>query len=124
MRLILINIKISHDSLSPKEAIMKTYYLPVISIIVSLLVAGCRGFYDGHMGEYGNMMGYYGHGGVFMWILIVVIIGAVAYLIIQNSKNRALGGPIMESHLDILKKRYAKGEISKEEFQNMKKDLE
>jgi putative membrane protein len=103
---------------------MKRYYLTVLSVIVLLLVAGCGGFCDGHMGEYGNMMGYYGHGGVFMWILTVVIIGAVAYLIIQNSKIRPSGGLPGESALDILKKRYAKGEITKEEFESMKKDLE
>jgi len=30
----------------------------------------------------------------------------------------------VETHIEILKERYANGEITKEEFENMKKDLE
>ena len=37
----------------------------------------------------------------------------------DNNKSTEL-----ESPLDLLKRRYAKGEISKEEFEQMKKDLE
>jgi putative membrane protein len=37
----------------------------------------------------------------------------------DNRENRPT-----ETPLDILKRRYAKGEITKEEFQQMKKDLE
>jgi putative membrane protein len=43
---------------------------------------------------------------------------------LQVSKSKGSAGPIIETPLDILKKRYAKGEIDKEEFDRKKKDLE
>ncbi len=51
----------------------------------------------------------------FFMILIVV---AVLYLLFGRR-----GGQGPESAMDILKKRYAKGEITKEEFEQIKKDL-
>jgi putative membrane protein len=71
-------------------------------------------FHDGFMGGMG-----YG------WIFWIVIIALIVFLIIkftnQNKSNRDIG--TSESSLDLLKKRYAKGEISKEEFERIKKDL-
>ncbi len=41
----------------------------------------------------------------------------------QNSDRHHSEGKDSETAIDILKKRYAKGEITKEEFEQMKKDL-
>lgn len=49
-----------------------------------------------------------------------MIILIVAVLVLLFGRR---GGQGQESALDILKKRYAKGEISKEEFEQIKKDL-
>ena len=38
--------------------------------------------------------------------------------------GRTSGIPEQESALDLLKRRYAKGEISREEFERIKKDIE
>ena len=69
----------------------------------------------------GSMMGWFGGGFMMIafWILIVAIIALVV---------REFGGKSSRSHshsnaLDILKERYAKGEIDKKEFEEKKKDL-
>lgn len=66
----------------------------------------------------------WGWSGGFMMILWVAITIAIIYWIVSAAKrngNQPFSQP--ESALDILKKRYARGEISKEEFEQRKKDL-
>lgn len=63
----------------------------------------------------------------FGWIFWLIIIGIIVWLLINRSgqfRNQNQINPNPESPLDILKKRYAKGEITKEQFEQMKKDLE
>jgi len=62
-------------------------------------------------------------GGGFMWVFWILIIAAVVMVIkaSSNTKNNEKSHP--ESPLDILKRRYASGEIDKEEFHKRKRDL-
>lgn len=58
--------------------------------------------------------------GMFFWVLILV--GIVALVIwAVNKSSGANVAPQMESALDILKKRYVRGEIDKVEFEEKKK---
>jgi len=79
-----------------------------------------------HMSDYGHgpgMMGYW-FGGFFMWAVFVVIIAVVVYLIIRAKRPQDEDVLMSETPLHILKKRYARGEISKEEFDEIRKDIE
>lgn len=60
----------------------------------------------------------YGWGGVLLLIVIVVLVLTVF------RRGGVTPGRAPDSPMDILKKRYARGEISREEFQSMKKDIE
>lgn len=64
--------------------------------------------------------GFYGLGGFLMLILLVIAIIVIVYLLFRDKNLRISYG---KTPLDILKERYAKGEITKEEFDKMKKDL-
>ena len=68
------------------------------------------------------MMGY-GYGGGFMWLIVLILVGVGIYFLLRVSKSKGSDSSIIETPLDILKKRYAKGEIDKEEFDRKKKDL-
>lgn len=65
--------------------------------------------------------------GGFGWIFMVLFWGLVIWGIVslvRGSMGNGSGGRTIEkSALDILKERYAKGEINKEEFESKKKDL-
>lgn len=72
------------------------------------------------------MMGGWGGFGIFGWITILVfwlflILGVVA--LIRYFGNSRESSDKDKSPLDILKERYAKGEIDKKEFEEMKRDL-
>jgi len=80
-----------------------------------------------HMGP--GMMGGMGmgwFGGIFMivfWILILVgLVFFIKWLIQSTSRGQAGGGGGNRA-LEILKERYARGEIDKAEFETMKLDL-
>ena len=98
----------------------------IFSILIMILILAffaCAQGPNSPMGNWGHMMGY-GYGGGFMWLIVLVLVGAGIYFLLQVSKSKGSDSPIIETPLDILKKRYAKGEIDKEEFDRKKKDLE
>lgn len=71
---------------------------------------------------WGHMMGP-GFGGMFMWILLLIAVVLVVYALMRASKGGGLGTSPHETPLDVLRKRYAQGEITKEKFDEMKQDL-
>jgi len=69
----------------------------------------------------------WGMGGLSMglgWILIVVVIGVVVWLFVRGPLATGGGQSERRSALDVLKERYARGEIEREEFEQKKRDLE
>ena len=70
------------------------------------------------------MPGPNGSGGGFMWLIGLVFVVVILYFLLQGTKSKGSDLSVNETPLDILKKRYAKGEIDKEEFDLKKKDLE
>ena len=73
---------------------------------------------------YGGAWGM-GYGGPFMilfWILIVVgVVLLVKWFAGQSSADK---GPRERTPLEILRERYARGEIDREEFEQKRRDLE
>jgi putative membrane protein len=82
-----------------------------------------RGYGWGHgpwmMGGYG--MGWFG--GIFMVIFWIAVVIGFVFLIRWLVQSTRGGAGSTESALEILKQRYAKGEIDKKEFEQKKKDL-
>ena len=56
-----------------------------------------------------------------IFLFVVVVVAAVKWLWGQQTP---FGIGSKESALDILKKRYARGEITREEFERMKREIE
>lgn len=56
-----------------------------------------------------------------MWFIPLLIILLIYFLVKNNSQTK--GGQSSESPMEVLKKRYAKGEITKEQFEEMKKNI-
>jgi len=77
-------------------------------------------------GMYPGMMGWGWFGllcMVIFWVVMIVLIFLVVRRLLSVSPTKMASPPQEDSALEILKKRYARGEINKEEFETIKKDL-
>ena len=110
----------------------------IVVVIVVLLVLlfggfGMMGFGGlGMMGGYG-MMGRYGYGysplgGIVSIVFFALLIAGAVLLVLWLVRNAGVSSMGLrrpgEGPIDILKARYARGEISKEQFDAMRRDLE
>ena len=76
------------------------------------------------MMDWGFGMGWLGFivMGIF-WILIIVAIIFLIRWLVVSSRGGSHSQKSEETAIEILKKRYAKGEINREEFEEIKRDL-
>jgi putative membrane protein len=58
-----------------------------------------------------------------LFVLVLLVLGAV-HLARRMWGQRSESAERQESALDILKKRYARGELNREEFERVKKEIE
>ncbi len=95
----------------------------LILAVVFLVLLIPSGMGTMHGRGWGGMMGWHGmgFGGAFMWLIGILIIGLVIYLIIGGGTS---AGKREDEALRILKNRLAKGEITKEEYEELKRKLE
>lgn len=107
-------------------------FLGVFAVLMPLAgnaLAQWRGRgYEGWEHGPGMMWGYGGSwfGGILMVLFWIAVIIGIIFLIRWLAQSTSAGGHgarSEESALEILKKRYARGEIDKKEFEQKKKDL-
>ncbi len=72
------------------------------------------------MGDAGGMW----FGGGFMWIIWILLIVVVVYAVKASMGGGQTHDRIDESPLEILKKRYARGEIDEQEYERRRDELE
>lgn len=108
-------------------ALIGMVLLVVLGFGLSLLVPYRGGYGWGMMGPW--MMGGFGFpfiGGLMMlafWVLVVVGGIWLFQSLTRNSGPSTWNAPGRESPLDILRARYAKGEITKEQYDQLRHDL-
>jgi putative membrane protein len=97
-------------------------------ILISPALAQTGRYNDWHMGRW--MMGGWGMGWLGMLIMIIfwglIIAGVVSLIrwLVQNTgSNRNENDSMRPKAIDILKERYARGEINRNEYETMKRDI-
>lgn len=82
------------------------------------------GWGPGLMGWWGPMGWFAPLGMILFWVLMIIVIVLLIRRFRTSKGSGRETGLVAESALDILKKRYVRGEINKEEYLEKKKDLE
>jgi putative membrane protein len=101
----------------------------IVLIAAGVALSGWgRGYGWGMMGP-GMMGGGWGMpflGPIFGMVLVGLIIGGVVWFVQSLSRGEPRpggGGTVGETPLEILKRRYASGEVTKEQFEDMRRTL-
>ncbi len=111
-----------------KTALIIGGIIIAIVIIVPLVFGGVSGWQDGGWGMMGS--GMWGGWMMLMPIFFILFWGLVIWGIVALVRGLSQSGrhnftsSHSDSALEILKKRYARGEIDKQEFEERKKDLD
>ncbi len=114
----------------------------ILIVVLLVLVLGGAGMMGlggfgmgpGMMGGYGGMMGRYGPFGfgftplvailsVVFWALVIGGIVLLVMWFVRNAGWSSFAPSTGEPPLDTLKARYAKGEINKQQYEELKRDL-
>jgi putative membrane protein len=116
--------------------------IAVAVIAVVVIVIAVFAYFSSRNSYYGNGNGYYGGYGMMggfgvYWMLFMIPVGLIVLVVIGYAIWRGLGWGVgcgghyghyasaeeRETATEILRRRYAKGEISKEQYEQMKKDI-
>lgn len=109
---------------------MKKWLITILSGFILAFTSTSLYAWRGGSGEcgYGGFMGpqwfrYFHGGGMFMGIVTLILIALLVFFGINYFRKGGVLSGVKEKPLEILKIRYAKGEINKEEFDAMKKEI-
>lgn len=85
---------------------------------------GCLQPGSGMMGSYGSPWGMHGFGGgVLMFLFWGGIIAGIVLLVVVLARQGTPSADRDESALEILKRRYVRGEIDRDEYERIKEQL-
>lgn len=111
---------LSEKPVQKSTSLLKKNFLIIIKIYVILLRGKIMMWGNYWQNGWHGMWGWWGFSGLLIHLLFIALI---IFIIIRFFSFRGYYHSHDESAVDILKKRYAKGEISKEEFEKIKKDI-
>jgi putative membrane protein len=104
----------------------ETLISSVYGTMGTVLSGWCGGWGGGYYGGrgFGMMGGYWPFGMLFMGLFWIAVIALVVWGIWRLTGGRRMAHVTGESHLDILRRRLASGEITSDEFTKLKKTIE
>ena len=72
---------------------------------------------------YYHMYPLMGFGMGLLWLVVIIVIAYLIYRLVKDGKILSPSRPAARSAEDILAERYAKGEITRDQYMQMKEDL-
>jgi putative membrane protein len=73
-----------------------------------------------HMIQYSPFLGFWSS---LIWLIAIIVIAYLVYKLIKSEKILAPPKPPIKNAEDILEERYVKGELTREQFMQMKEDI-